>query len=209
MFAKKTKLIGAFAVLLTLALGVSCKGFFVNPILSSITVTPATPSIAVGKTKQMTATGAYNDNSTSTNVKNLSWSISASDQATYATISQTGLVTGTAVSQATITVTATSGTISGSTTVTIVPPSLVSIAITPTSQSIASGGTQQFIATGTDQGGKQYTITNSVTWASSNTSVATIAATGLATGSTTTSGQTNITATLEGITSNTAVLTVQ
>jgi hypothetical protein len=39
----------------------SCRGFFVNPTLKIITVTPVTPTIAVGSTKQMTAAGTYDD----------------------------------------------------------------------------------------------------------------------------------------------------
>ncbi len=37
----KLRLICAFAALATLALAVSCRGFFVKPTLSSLVVTPA------------------------------------------------------------------------------------------------------------------------------------------------------------------------
>jgi len=115
-----------------------------------------------------------------------------------------------------------------------VTKTLQSIAVTPTAASVAVGATQQFTAIGTYSDGttanitttvnwnssntsvatiaatysdgSTVNITNSVTWSSSNTTTATIAATGLATGLA--KGTTNITATLNGITSNTAVLTV-
>ena len=44
----------------------ACKGFIVNPTLSSIALTPETPSVTVGSTEQMTATGTYSDGSTKT-----------------------------------------------------------------------------------------------------------------------------------------------
>ena len=41
MSAKKLKLLGSFAVLLSLAFAVSCKGFFVNPTVTSMAIGPA------------------------------------------------------------------------------------------------------------------------------------------------------------------------
>jgi uncharacterized protein YjdB len=83
---------------------------------------------------------------------------------------------------------------------------LESIAITPTSASIAAGATQAFTATGTYSSGPNQNITSAVTWTSSSTTVATIASTGVATG--VAAGTSNITATLGGVTSNTAALRV-
>ena len=61
------------------------------------------------------------------------------------------------------------------------PPTLVSIAVTPADPSIIVGATQQFTATGTYSDATTADITGDVTWASSLTAVATIAAAGLAT----------------------------
>jgi len=83
---------------------------------------------------------------------------------------------------------------------------LESIAITPTSASISAGGTEAFTATGIYSSGPTQNITNSVTWHSSSSSVATIAATGVGTG--VSAGTSNITATLGGVTSNSAPLRV-
>lgn len=58
---------------------------------------------------------------------------------------------------------------------------LLSIAVTPTTAAITDGSTQQFTATGTYADESVRNITASVTWTSSNTSIATIAAGGLAT----------------------------
>src|SRR6476469_1908889 len=97
------RLSGAFAVLARMALGASCRGFFVKPTLSSITVGPATPSIQTGNTNntvQMFATGTYNDGSTGH--PSVSWSISPTSTAT---INGSGLVTSVATGTATVTAT--------------------------------------------------------------------------------------------------------
>ncbi|GFE56828.1 DUF3443 family protein [Geobacter sp. AOG1] len=84
--------------------------------------------------------------------------------------------------------------------------SLVSIAITPSNPSIAVATTQQFTATGAYSDNTKQDLTASVTWSSSNTSVATIVGTtGLATS--VAIGSTTITAALGGI-SGTTTLTV-
>ena len=182
----------------------SCNGFFVDPALSSIAVTPSTPSITIGNTQQMTATGTYEDGSTQTVTTKVSWTTSDS---TVATVGSTGLVTG--VSTGTASITATSGSISGATTVTVTVANLASLSISPTSASISSGQTQAFYATGHLKDGSIVDITDAVTWSSSNTSAAVMSSSGIATGQTVTSSQTtNITATSGSVTSNTAVLTV-
>lgn len=87
--------------------------------LTQITVTPATPAISVGATQQFKATGYYwsslNSSYTTADVTSCaSWSTSAGS---VATITSAGLATGAGTGQATIS--AASGTISGSTTVTV------------------------------------------------------------------------------------------
>ena len=59
---------------------------------------------------------------------------------------------------------------------------LQSIAVTQSNPTIPNGLTNQFIATGTYSDGTSQNITASVTWSSGATSVATVAASGLATG---------------------------
>jgi hypothetical protein len=88
---------------------------------------------------------------------------------------------------------------------TVTAATLKSIAVTPASASIATGQTQQFIATGTYTDGSTANITSACSWTSSTTSVATISD-GVATAVGV--GTTNIMASLSGITSPAAVLTV-
>lgn len=178
----------ALAVLVALGAGVSCRGFFVNPTLSSITVAPQSASVAIGATLQFTATGVNNDGTTGS-LHNLTWSTSASS---IATISSGGLVKG--VSVGTATITATDGGVSGSSTVSV-GSSTSQLSITPANQTVSlstNGSSLQFNATlnGTD-------VTASTTFSSSNQNVATFSglSPGLATlvgaGQTTISGSYN------------------
>lgn len=193
----------AFLLVLVLA-GGACQGFFVDPALMSVTVTPPTPSIAEGMTLQMTATGTYEDGTTKTITASATWSTS---DGTIATVNNTGVVAGVAPGSASIS--ASSGAVSGSTNVTITLSGLVSIQVTPTNASISSGQTQQFKAMGKLQNGQQEDITTAVSWNSSRTNVATIDATGLATAETVNIiSTTQITATSGNVVSNAANLTV-
>jgi trimeric autotransporter adhesin len=193
-------LFSAFGALLM----AGCKGFFIGPALTTVTVAPSTPSVAAGKTQQMSATGTYDNGSTDTITDSASW---ATSDISIATVSSKGLVTG--VASGTATISATLDGLSGSTTVNVTVANLSSISITPTSQSISSGATQQFTAIGTLQNGTTVDLTSSVTWTSSNTAAATIDSSGLATAKTVTSTETtNITAQSGSITSGTAVLSV-
>jgi uncharacterized protein YjdB len=193
-FPKRTLLACTTLLILTLT---SC----VKPTLSSIAVTPKTPYLQAGGTKQMTATGAYSDGSTKTITSTVDWSSSDTSEAT---VSSTGLVTG--VAPGTVTITAALNSISGTTSVTVTIANLASIAVTPNNASMLADGTEQFKAIGTLTDGTTTDITGEVTWNSSNTSVATLSSSGLATAQAT--GTTNITAISGSITSNTAVLNV-
>ncbi len=59
--AKPKLLFCLITSLFCLTFGVGCRGFFVNPTLTTITVGPATPSVQQGSTLQMTATGTFDD----------------------------------------------------------------------------------------------------------------------------------------------------
>jgi len=76
-------------------------------------------------------------------------------------------------------------------------PTLTSITVTPTNQILYSGDTQQFTATGQYSDGSNQDLTNSVTWTSSDTSVATFGASGLA--STILAGTVTVTGTYNGV----------
>jgi uncharacterized protein YjdB len=203
---RKLPLTLAFAVLVVLAFGAGCKGFFVKPTLTSIAVGPATPTLQFGSTtnntQQFTAFGTFDDGSHGN--PPVSWN---SDTTAVATISNSGLATAVSLGTAKVTATSTQNpTIAGSTTLTVTVPCLTSIAVTPLNPTVGHGGTQQFTAMATTCNGV-IDITKVATWSSSQPTVATIDNTGLATAIAI--GTTNITATSVGVTSTpVAVLTV-
>ena len=178
------------------------------PTLVSLALTPANGSIALGTTQQLVATGTFTDGSTQNLSTQVTWASSALTVATVSNVSGSqGLVTSAGIG--TTTVSATSGSITGSTAVTVTPATLVSIAVTPAIPSIALGTTQQFTATGTFTDGSFQNISNSVQWGSSSSAVATMSNTsgtqGLATSVGT--GTTAITAT-SGLISGSTTLAV-
>jgi hypothetical protein len=169
--------------------------------LMSIAVTPANSTIPLGTTQQFAATGTYSDGSTQNLTSTVVWGSSASS---VATVSSTGF--GISHAAGPVTITATSGAVSGQTMLTVSPAAPISITVTPTSASIPLGTTQQFTASGTFTDGSVQDVTGVVTWSCTAHSVATVNATGLA--GTLSTGPTNITASLGSIVSNSASLTV-
>jgi len=162
--------------------------------LQSISVAPATPSIALGTTQQFTATGTYSDLSTANITTSVTWASSV--PATASISAGTGLAHG--LVAGTTQITATLGTVaSASIPLKVSTATLKSIAVAPATPSIGLNATQQFSATGTYSDGTTQDISGNVLWTSSNTSAATInASSGLATG--VSAGTAQITATQGG-----------
>jgi hypothetical protein len=109
-----------------------------TPVINSVTVSPATSSLATGGTAQFSATVS----GTNTN-KSVTW------KAALGTITSAGAYTAPA-NPGTDTITATSvadTTKSGTATVAVAAPVVNSVTITPTSTSVTTGGTLQFSAT--------------------------------------------------------------
>ena len=145
--------------------------------LKSLAVTPANPTLAKNATQQFTATGTFSDGSTQNLSSSVAWS---SATPAVATISSTGLAT--AVGAGMSMIQAISGAVTGSTILSVTGPTLSSIAVTPANPSITKGATEQFTATGTYSDNSTQNITNSVSWFSLTTGVATISTAGLAKG---------------------------
>jgi len=72
---RKLALSLAFTALVALATGVSCKGFFVQPTLQSIAVSPTTVNVGVGDQATLSVFGTYSDGSRSTVTSGVSWSV--------------------------------------------------------------------------------------------------------------------------------------
>ncbi|MBK8397950.1 MAG: Ig-like domain-containing protein [Leptospiraceae bacterium] len=180
------------------------------PNLVSVAIS-SNVTVINGLTYQYTATATYSDGSTQNVTKEAVWNSSNNGVATVTTSLDNGGSLQT-VSPGSTTVSATFGGItSNNSNVTVTPATLVSISITcQESLSLVKGLTKTCTATGTYTDGTTADITSSVIWNSSNTGVATISnaegnagtATGIG------AGNTNITATLNGVTSSVVVLTV-
>ena len=172
--------------------------------LESITVAPASATIEQGQTQQFSATGSYSDGGSQDLTSTATWT---SSDTTAATIDSTGLASGLAPGAAGITA-ALDGVTSNTATA---------------HRHHAAGDArvdhrrpgQRHDRAGPDpavqrhrsysDGGSQ-DLTSTATWTSSDTTAATIDSTGLASGLA--PGAAGITAALDGVTSNTATLTV-
>src|SRR5205823_2708016 len=120
--------------------------------LVSIAVIPANSSMAVGTTKQFTATGTYSDTSAQDITSSVLWS---SSSAATATINNQGAAT--SVATGTTTITAALGSVSGSTQLTVSIAHLTLITISPANPRIAKGTSLKFTATGTFSDGSTAT----------------------------------------------------
>lgn len=125
---KQFALTAGVAVLLSLTLG-SCSGFFINPTISSIFVTPPSSTIAVNNTVQLIATANYSDGSQGT-ISGTSVGWSSSNTAVATVTSPGGLVTG--ISTGTATINATSQGVATTAAVTVTPSNITTLSITTT-----------------------------------------------------------------------------
>ena len=166
--------------------------------LVSIAVTPASSSMAVGTTKQFTATGTFSDSSAQDITAVVVWTSSTPAEAT---ISAQGLASSVATGSTTIT--AAFGSVNGSTGLTVSTAHLVSITVAPANPRIAKGTSIKFTATGTFSDGSVATNLSGVSWKSSKPNIASVRGSGLAHGKK--GGTVTITASASGISGNTTL----
>ena len=83
-------------------------------------------------------------------------------------------MTATGTGAATITATDPSSLLDGTAVVTVLPAVLVAVTVSPVGASVPNGETEQFTATGLYSDGSTSDLTSTVTWSSSDTSVATV-----------------------------------
>ncbi len=181
-------------------------------VLTSITASPSTASIQAGNTQQFAAVGYDQFNAVMTGVV-FTWSSSVTSVASVSGVNSEGQNVGVAsgLSAGSTQITVSAGGVN--TTVSLIvtappppppPPAVTTISVMPGDSAINTGGTQQFSALATDQNG--LAMSGVVfTWSSSDTTVATIDAKGLATGMG--AGTTQISASAQGVVSNGASLT--
>ena len=169
--------------------------------LSSLAVTPATATVAIGAGQQFTAIATYSDGSAQDVSAKAAWTSATPASATVN--AATGLSTGIAAGNSNIS--AAFGGKSAAAQLTVSPATLTAIAITPLTPAIAIGATQQFTVSGSFSDGATRDVTAMSAFASATPATASINASGLALGKV--AGTTQITATTGTLTAST-VLTV-
>ena len=175
--------------------------------VATVTVAPATGSISIGQTLQLTATLRDASGNVLTG-RTISWTTSS---ASIATVSSSGLVTAVAAGGP-VTITATSEGRSGTAAVTVTAPPpppppapVATVTLAPTSTSLQVGQAAQLTATLRDAAGNILTG-RTVGWSTGNAAVATVSTSGLVS-AVAVGGPVTITATSEGM-SGTASVTV-
>ncbi len=171
-----------------------------------IAVAPSTASIKKGESQQFTATATFSDTTTADITSTATWTALDASGSGIASINAAGLATGTGVGSAKIT--ATSGGVSGTADLSVLPPTVIAVTVSPTTAMIGKGATQQFGALARFSDSSTLDVTNLATWSVADvvgSGIATIDASGLAKG--TAIGNAKVTALYEGA-SGTAELTV-
>jgi uncharacterized protein YjdB len=153
----------------------------IAPTLTSITVTPATATISAGDTQAFTATGTYQGSTTGVDITTqVTWSSSNIAVAQVSNAAGTNGVASGLTSPArgnTVTITAALNGVQGTATLTVTAPVLVAIMVRPATATIIVGDTQAYTVRGVYANGTTGALTG-VSWSSSSTGVATIAAGG-------------------------------
>jgi hypothetical protein len=179
---KKVSVGIAFGVLLIAAFGAGCSGFFVNPTLTSLNITPASPSVQISQTTSLSAYAVNSNQQGQTLTSGVSWSTSDPTTATITGACANGNLCGSAtisgVNVGTATITASSQNVNATATLTVFLPAVTNFQVcqgsfgsttcsssggTLTWHAGSSGATQTFVAQGTS-GGTTYDLTTSSTW---------------------------------------------
>ncbi|MET3133135.1 hypothetical protein AAKU55_003420 [Oxalobacteraceae bacterium GrIS 1.11] len=161
-------------------------------VVFSIALSPLNPTLQIGATRQLAVIATYSD-ATTVDVTPVSAFVSATPAAVTVGAAN-GLSTGIAAGSSLVS--ATFGGKSASTTVTVSPFTLSSLAIAPASATVAIGASRQFIVTATYSDNSTALVTGNVSWNSSAAAIGSVAPGGLATGLAV--GATTISASLGG-----------
>jgi hypothetical protein len=128
-----------------------------SPVLTRVTVTPASSSVQTGGTQQLTATGLDQNANPMSPQPSFTWSTSGGGS-----INDFGLFTATTVGP-NYTVTATSGSVSGTASVTVTETAAnFSISASPSAQSVRQGNAASYVVTITPMGAFNGSVTLAV-----------------------------------------------
>jgi hypothetical protein len=181
---RKLQLVASFSVLLLAAVAVGCHGFFVDPVLTSMTVSTlqSTNLVNVGNTVQLQATGVYDDGSHKNLTGTATWSVTSNSN--FVSVSKSGLATALLVSPAgtVATVQAAAQSTNGS-----VVSGSINITVGQSTTLTLNSDLGTTISLGTDPAGHAINITaslngtdktSSTTFTSSNSAIITISSSG-------------------------------
>ena len=174
--------------------------------LVSIDVTPTNPALAKGTKRQLTATGLYTDHTTQDLTTQVTWGAADASVASVSNAAgSNGLASALGVGRTSVS--ATLGTVTGTTNLDVTAATLVSIDVTPAGSSLAKGTKGQLSATGAYTDGATQDLTTQVTWGTTDASVASVSnaagSKGLA--SALGVGSTSVSASLGGVTGTTTL----
>jgi len=181
--------------------------------LTSIAITPANPTLALGTTRRLTAIGTFSNGTQRDITRVVTWSILPAGNPPLATISnaedESGRLTANAIGTGTIR--ATFSSLTAETSLATHGEALTSLVITPPPTQVLLAGTSlplQVIGTYNNQPDQD--LTEDVTWTSSNESVATVDSVVITKGTlrARTAGTANLTASLGTVTSPLVAFTV-
>ena len=168
------RLFASFVYVSVCCFAVGC-GSSSSPILESLTVSPSPYRLSLGTTGHLKATGKFTDGK----IRDLTTIVVWKTEGTgIASVSATGTVKTLAKGQSSVT--ATYGSVVVSASLIVDPADLVSIEVTPYTMTVPLGKATQLKAMGHYGDGTTVDITSSVSWQSSDPSVAEISPTGLA-----------------------------
>ena len=165
----KLRLAGAFAALATLALAVSCTGFFPPEQIGTITITPATPTVPLGNTLQLSA---YGTNTDTTSAGNITGKVTWTSDSGTVSVTSGGLLMGNDLSTTPATITATyqAVTATASATVCLESGTNFQIAFVPSS-TVTAGTLVDISVSASVSGTSGVDVTSGVQWSTNNTSL--------------------------------------
>lgn len=179
---RKLALTLAFTVLVVVAFGMSCNGFFTDPTLDSIAIQPTSPQIEIGSstTQTLEAWGTYSDNTRSRITSGVSWTSSPATiveiTGACANAKPCGSATAQAVASGTSTITAAAQGLSTTATATAYLGNITNFEVcqgttvpvtsctsTWSVNALNGSTTQAFVAQGTSNG-TTFDLTTAATW---------------------------------------------
>jgi len=169
--------------------------------LKTISISPATSTMAKDTAARITATGTFSNGATRDITGMVTWTVSNTSVANVAVASgNLAWLSATSSTAASTTITAKSGTVTGTTTVAVTTPTLSSLSASPVSLTLIAGTSDSIAVTASFGNSTTQDVTYNATWTSNDPAVATVGNTGLAKGRVTgvAAGSTTISATYGG-----------